>query len=144
MDRRGVNYSDISMHNGCINYPSCISEDADGQIVHINNPSTVIRGRKEGSSPAKRKSRQYHRADERLVDGVTARDFLSTVMDVPAHPAPNASSPPTVDSSVKKRTRSALRTLTINDGSPEKKEKPARKVSRTVSVSSDKENSMVE
>jgi len=56
MDRRGANYSDISMHAGCTSFPSCFSEGSDGSLVHVDNPSTVIRGKKEGSSPSKRKS----------------------------------------------------------------------------------------
>lgn len=50
-------YSDISMHAGCNGFPNCTSEDCDGHIVHNapNAPATVVRGRKEGSSPTKRK-----------------------------------------------------------------------------------------
>lgn len=55
MDRRGANYSDISMHAGCTSFPSCMSEDVDGRLIHVDNPSTVIKGKKEGSSPSKRK-----------------------------------------------------------------------------------------
>lgn len=58
IDRRGESrYSDVSMHAGCTSFPSCTSEDAEGHIVHNppQAPSTVVRGRKEGSSPTKRK-----------------------------------------------------------------------------------------
>jgi hypothetical protein len=56
IDRRGDSrFSDVSMHVGCINYPLCLSEDADGHVVH--HPAPAIRSRKEGStsSPIKRK-----------------------------------------------------------------------------------------
>ena len=59
MDRRAESrYSDVSMHNGCTSFPRCTTEDEDGQIVHStpSAPSTVVKGRKEGSSPTKRKS----------------------------------------------------------------------------------------
>jgi hypothetical protein len=59
-------FSDISMHQGCNSFPACTTEDAEGRIVHSTNctagnippgaPATVVRGRKEGSSPTKRKS----------------------------------------------------------------------------------------
>ena len=59
-------FSDISMHQGCTSFPSCTTEDAEGHIMHSTNcaagnnapgaPATVVRGRKEGSSPTKRKS----------------------------------------------------------------------------------------
>ena len=60
IDRRAESrYSDISMHAGCTSFPTCTSEDADGEIFHNGNtpgaPATVVRGRKEGSSPTKRK-----------------------------------------------------------------------------------------
>ncbi|KAK4543933.1 hypothetical protein LTR36_004707 [Oleoguttula mirabilis] len=132
-DRRGDSrYSDTSMHAGCTSFPSCLTEDAEGHLQHTNGPATVVKGRKEGSSPSK------------------PRDFLSTVMDAPAPSVAaltDVSSPVTSSASAKKRTRSALRTLTLNDGSPEKKEKPPRKVSRASTAGSDKsdkENMMVE
>ncbi|KAK5744196.1 hypothetical protein LTR17_002226 [Elasticomyces elasticus] len=93
-DRRAANFSrssDVSMHQMCTSYPSCLSEDKEGCLVH--RPQLTPRGRKEAvaiSSPA---------------------------------------------SSAKKRTRSAMQELKINDGSPEK---PARKLNK-VDVS-DKEN----
>ena len=70
---------------------------------------------------------------------------MSTVLDQTPNPVPTSS--PVDEGSARKRTRSALRSLTINDGSPEKKEKPPRKLNRTSSASktgSDKENMMVE
>jgi len=66
-------------------------------------------------------------------------------MDAPAAPtAPDVSSPVNGSTSAKKRTRAALRSLTLNDGSPEKKEKPPRKISKASTEGSDKENMMVE
>lgn len=55
--REQSRYSDISMHAGCTDFPSCTSEDAEGRIVHntLTSPAEVVKGRKEGSSPAKRK-----------------------------------------------------------------------------------------
>jgi len=59
-NRRGNNssrYSDISMHASCTSFPSCISEDAEGCLVH--QPATIVRGRKEGlavePSPTKKR-----------------------------------------------------------------------------------------
>ena len=59
-------FSDISMHPACTSFPACTTEDSEGRIIHsaicnaISNapaaPATVVRGRKEGSSPTKRKS----------------------------------------------------------------------------------------
>ncbi|KAK0274293.1 hypothetical protein LTR91_020166 [Friedmanniomyces endolithicus] len=165
-NRRGNNssrYSDISMHASCTSFPSCISEDAEGCLVH--QPATIVRGRKEGlavePSPTKK-----------------PRDFLSTVLDTPLAtdqppPLPPAPSPaessarkrtrsalksltlsssdgtvPTpVESSAKKRTRSALKSLTLGNGSPpEKRERPARKVGRMLvddEGGEDKENRMM-
>lgn len=58
-DRRAESrYSDVSMHAGCNDFPSCTSEDAEGRLVHSNPPITpakVVKGKKEGSSPGKRK-----------------------------------------------------------------------------------------
>ncbi|KAK5134726.1 hypothetical protein LTR08_006241 [Meristemomyces frigidus] len=134
IDRRGDSrFSDISMHAGCDSFPACLTEDHEGHILHNNGPAPVIRGRKEGSSPGK------------------PRDFLSTVLDAPTPMLPMIeSSPVSGSASAKKRTRSALRSLTLNDGtgSPEKREKqPPRKISRastTSSDKSDKENMMIE
>lgn len=80
-----------------------------------------------------------------------------TMMMPPPPPTPNATSfsstsPATIttdSSSAKKRTRSALRSLTLNDGSPGKKTsggKSARKQSRTSSLTSvsDRDHQMVE
>ena len=84
---------------------------------------------------------------------VAARDFFSTILDTTTAPLASAltgtpasketgllSSSP-ADTQGKKRTRSALRSLNINDGSPEKKDsmKPPRKASRA-SSNSNKEN----
>jgi len=53
-------------------------------------------------------------------------------------------SSPAEEGSARKRTRSALKSLSINDGSPEKKEKPPRKLSKaSVASDSDKENNMM-
>jgi len=61
-------------------------------------------------------------------------------------PTPMAAPPSSVESSAKKRTRSALKSLTLGDGSPpEKRERPVRKVGK-LSVDEregDKENRMV-
>ncbi len=61
-------------------------------------------------------------------------------------PTPVTAPPSSVESSAKKRTRSALKSLTLGDGSPpEKRERPARKVGR-MSVDDggeDKENRMM-
>jgi len=59
-DRRAESrYSDISMHAGCTAFPGCTTEDAEGHIVHsspsMTLPAGVVRGRKEGPSPSKRK-----------------------------------------------------------------------------------------
>ena len=63
-DRRGDSrYSDISMHAGCNAFPSCISEDTEGHLVHTGGPATVVRGRKEGSSLSKRKSTSTGKTD---------------------------------------------------------------------------------
>lgn len=50
--------SDVSMHAGCTYFPSCTTEDDSSLVVHGNPacPSASIKGRKEGSSPPKRKS----------------------------------------------------------------------------------------
>ncbi|KAI7085031.1 hypothetical protein KC319_g21662 [Hortaea werneckii] len=154
-------YSDISMHAGCTSYPNCITEDGDGAILHNGHPTSVVKGRKEGSfSPTK------------------PRDFLSTVLDAPSPtvPPPSVVAPPPTpatmtvapstitmsspagsggSASAKKRTRSALRSLTLNEGtgSPEKKERPPRKASKgsgrgrsasRATEASDKENMMIE
>lgn len=45
------------MHAGCNGFPMCTTEDEEGSILHVapNGPASIVRGRKEGSSPAKRK-----------------------------------------------------------------------------------------
>lgn len=57
-DRRDESFSsDVSMHPNCPGFPNYVSENAHGQIVHTpSKPATSVRGRKEGSSPVKRKS----------------------------------------------------------------------------------------
>ena len=62
----------------------------------------------------------------------------------PAKMVPDGvTSPIGLESSAKKRTRSALRGLTLNDsGSPEKKEKLTYKVSRKAADEEEKENVM--
>lgn len=65
-DRRQSRQSDVSMHAGCNSFPACTTEDGEGHIIHsdANNPATVVRGRKEGSSPTKRKlSRNPSKSD---------------------------------------------------------------------------------
>ena len=64
-DRRGDSrYSDISMHAGCNAFPTCISEDTEGHLIHTGGPAGVVRGRKEGdSSPSKRKSTSTEHSD---------------------------------------------------------------------------------
>jgi hypothetical protein len=64
--REDSRFSDISMHPSCASFPACTTEDAEGRIVHsadcnaatngTSAPASVVRGRKEGSSPTKRKS----------------------------------------------------------------------------------------
>lgn len=81
---------------------------------------------------------------------ILARDFFSTILDTTAERPPSgttatpgkessmlSSSPG--DTTSKKRTRAALKSLQINDGSPEKDRsaKPPRKASRA-SISSSK------
>ncbi|KAK3723144.1 hypothetical protein LTR37_001867 [Vermiconidia calcicola] len=145
IDRRAESrHSDVSMHNNCDSFPSCTTEDAEGHVVHNPPaaPATVVRGRKEGSSPTK------------------PRDFFSTILDTPADrptsvPEMSASmetglglvSSSPVEAQGKKRARSALKSLNINDGgSPEKKDttKPPRKASRASisSNTSNKENAL--
>jgi hypothetical protein len=73
-DRRGDSrYSDVSMHNNCTSFPTCTTEDSEGRVVHNppTAPATVVKGKKEGSSAAKRKSssseKQSDRAEKRPV-----------------------------------------------------------------------------
>lgn len=54
-------YSDISMHASCGSFPSCTTEDASGSILHNNQPVQSVKGRKEGSSPAKRECSLHKR-----------------------------------------------------------------------------------
>lgn len=60
IDRRAASssgYSDVSMHAGCENFPHCITEDPSGCLVHNNTvvSAGMVKGKKEGSSPTKRK-----------------------------------------------------------------------------------------
>lgn len=60
IDRRAASnsgYSDISMHATCNAFPHCITEDPNGCLVHDSMavPVEVVKGKKEGSSPDKRK-----------------------------------------------------------------------------------------
>lgn len=59
-DRRAASnseYSDVSMHANCNAFPHCITEDPNGCLVHdsMAAPSSVVKSKKEGSSPTKRK-----------------------------------------------------------------------------------------
>ena len=75
VDRRAESrHSDISMHAGCTLFPTCTTEDSEGHIVHNTNtnangtpaaPATVVRGRKEGSSPTKRKLSRSAKKDDK-------------------------------------------------------------------------------
>ncbi len=58
INRRGESgYSDVSMHNNCTSFPTCTHEDGEGRLIHNapTAPATVVKGKKEGSSAAKRK-----------------------------------------------------------------------------------------
>ncbi|GAB7366124.1 hypothetical protein MBLNU230_g7686t1 [Neophaeotheca triangularis] len=85
-NRRGMSRSsDVSMHAGCVDYPNCIHEDADGKLFHDapSTPATVVRGKKEGAPPmAARKSLRVNLLAN--VNKSTARDFLSKLLDPPA------------------------------------------------------------
>jgi hypothetical protein len=139
--------SDVSMHAGCTYFPACTSEDDSSLVVHGNPacPSADIKGRKEGSSPLKRKYSGLTSICGTFTDMLTARDFLSTIIGsrdnntvspVTDDTKSSASSDSPVETPGRKRTRSALKALNINDGSPEKKEASARKPSRKVSRAS--------
>jgi hypothetical protein len=145
--------SDVSMHAGCIYFPSCTSEDDSSLVVHGNPacPSANIKGRKEGSSPMKRMYPSLISPCGIFTDSMAARDFLSTILgsqdnDIVSPVTDDTKSSMSSDSAGetpgRKRTRSALKALNISDGSPEKKEasarKPLRKMSRTSSGSSKK------
>ncbi|KAK6437626.1 hypothetical protein LTR95_006173 [Oleoguttula sp. CCFEE 5521] len=133
--RRGLcRSSDVSMHADCTHYPTCMFENDMGQMLHSSPivPATVIKGKKEGSSPN------------------PPRDFMSTIL-TPTSPKPaqtpsaehmsvTESSP--ANSTGRKHGRYALRDLPIDNGSTEtnvnnsSKKSTSRKVSRT-SMSSD-------
>ncbi|KXT07765.1 hypothetical protein AC579_2786 [Pseudocercospora musae] len=127
-DRRAMarsNISDVSMHANCENFPTCTSEDAHGHLVHHSTgvaPAAVMRSRKEGSAD------------------LTNRDFLSNLINQQSDasagsPSSGASidkastlpsSSPAIGSN-KKRTRSALKQLNVNEASSPEKE-PTRKM----------------
>ena len=149
--------SDVSMHTACNYFPVCTTEDDSSIVVHNSPacPTTSIKGRKEGSSPTKRESADGPRC-EPLLTNTTARDFMSTILG----PQEQVLSPPTdemksssvsssspMETSGRKRTRSAVKALSLNDGSPGKKEpsarKPLRKVSRISSAGAKKAKSLV-
>ncbi|KAI5359407.1 hypothetical protein Slin15195_G070340 [Septoria linicola] len=133
-DRRAAsrsNFSDVSMHAGCAEFPGCTTEDREGQIIHHEGrevaPAAVMRGRKEGQNDQ------------------TNRDFLSTILNDDPDETPDAQGAEEIDpdspeptsmlsnDSGKKRTRASATSLSINeDGSPEKQDKgsskPARKL----------------
>ena len=140
--------SDVSMHTGCNFFPVCTTEDDSSVVVHNSPacPTTIVKGRKEGSSPMKRESTEITRCEQPMLTNITARDFMSTILG----PQEQVLSPPTdetksssvspsspMETSGRKRTRSAVKALSLNDGSPDKKEpsarKPLRKVSRVSS-----------
>jgi hypothetical protein len=150
--------SDVSMHTACNYFPVCTTEDDSSIVVHNSSacPTTSIKGRKEGSSPTKRESADGPHC-EPLLTNTTARDFMSTILG----PQEQVLSPPTdemksssvsssspMETSGRKRTRSAVKALSLNDGSPEKKEpsarKPLRKVSRVSSAGAKKAKALVE
>lgn len=148
--RGGDHSSDVSMHAGCTHFPSCTSEDDKGHIIHSSPHalSNAVKGKKEGSSsPTKRKSRDRLRP-ERVLTIFVARDFMSTILaPIASEQPPSLTSSSPMEPTGRKRTRAALRSLSINDGSPEKLmpmdvKKPVRKSSRK-SSGSDKENLMV-
>ena len=143
-DRRTMarsNISDVSMHANCENFPTCTSEDAHGHLVHHSAgvaPAAVMRSRKEGSADLTSKHRTSLKLA--LLTLSTDRDFLSHLVNQQSDasagsPSSGASidkastlpsSSPAIGSN-KKRTRSALKQLNVNEtGSPEKE--PTRKV----------------
>jgi hypothetical protein len=140
--------SDVSMHTTCNLFPICTTEDDSSIVVHNSPacPTTSVKGRKEGSSPMKRKSTDIPRCEQPMLTNTTARDFMSTILgpqeqvlspatDEVKSSSVSSSSP--METTGRKRTRSAVKALSLNDGSPEKKEpsarKPLRKVSRVSS-----------
>ena len=92
--RESSRYSDISMHPGCNSFPDCTTEDAEGHILHSTPqaPATVVRGRKEGSSPTKHKlssnaqekgahAKKRSRRSSGLLQHDSRRDVTSTGAD---------------------------------------------------------------
>ena len=83
--RGDSHYSDISMHAGCTSYPNCITEDGDGSILHNGHPTSVVKGRKEGSfsSTKRTSSHEDEKADlwgmhwRHVADGVESSPRLS-------------------------------------------------------------------
>jgi len=152
-NRRGESQSsDISMHPECNSYPTCTVENDQGQIVHSSpaTPSTVIKGKKEGSSPTK--CRSHVGVDEIChANSTAARDYMSTILAtqppgqglLPSAEQNSLTSSSPADSSGRKRTRSSMRSLNINEALTEKKEvtkKPPRKASKA-SISSNASDS---
>lgn len=140
--------SDVSMHAGCTYFPICTTEDDAGLIVHSSPtcPSADVKSRKEGSSPTKRERTQISHMKLRT-DHSQARDFLSTILGPQEQnvtspvattkgDSSSVSSLSPAETPARKRTRSALKKLSINDGSPEKKDGSVRKPVRKVSKSS--------
>jgi len=132
--------SDVSMHTACNDFPVCTSEDDSSMVVHSSPacPMTVVKGRKEGSSPTKRKSAESPRCEPALTN-IAARDFMSTILgpqEQVLSPAADELRSSSVSSSSpmetpgRKRTRSALK---ANEESPVKKDSSARKPLRKVS-----------
>jgi hypothetical protein len=149
--------SDVSMHTACNFFPVCTTEDDSSIVVHNSPacPTTSIKGRKEGSSPTKRESADGPHY-EPVLTNTAARDFMSTILgpqeqvlspaaDEMKSSSVSSSSP--MGTSGRKRTRSAVKACSLNDGSPEKKElsarKPLRKVSRVSSGGAKKAKELV-
>lgn len=149
--------SDVSMHTACNYFPVCTSEDDSSMVVHNSPgcPTTVVKSRKEGSSPTKRESADVLHCKPVLTNTL-ARDFMSTILgpqeQVLSPPADemkssSISSSSPMETPRRKRTRSALKAISLNDGFLEKKEpsarKPLRKVSRVSSGGAKKAKEVV-
>lgn len=156
IDRRGTsrsNFSDVSMHAGCPDFPRCTTEDEDSRIVHQPGsgvaPAAVMRSRKEGSADHAGQFTNAVTSGGHTDCYKLDRDFMSTVINQAEledpdemqteqsgeHGGRTASSGSAAGTS-KKRTRASMRTLSVNEaGSPEKRDsemdvddKPGRKV----------------
>lgn len=78
---------------------------------------------------------------------IDANDTKATAPDKTVRAPASVSSPVDGETPARKRTRSSLKSLSINDGSPEKKERPPRKASKASSnrsTTSEKENMVVD